>query len=192
MSLIRNITSLLNRFRQSQRGIAATEFALAAPMLIMLCLGSYEFARNTIFQLKLEKVAFTVADIVSQQESITNAQISDTLNAASQIMQPFTFDNLGIIYVSSAYRATGSANTNVIWQRSGGGTAVDSSQVGSAGITATLPNGLTLNQGNNVIVVEVYYHYEPVFRLGFLPATMTMYKTTVFKPRLGALTTNPT
>jgi Flp pilus assembly protein TadG len=186
------IKSKWNAFRKNRDGIAATEFALVAPVIILLCLGGYEFARNTLFQLKLERVAFTVADITSQADTLTNAQINDILFSATQIMQPYTFDNLGVIHISSVYRAAGSNNTNVIWKRSGGGTATDVSTVGGVGLAATLPNNLTLNEQDNVIVVEVYYNYIPSFRLGILPASINMKKTTVFKPRLGALTTSPT
>ena len=185
------IKTLLKRFCLDKNGLAALEFALAAPILILICFGGYELARFTLLTLKMEKIAFTIADVTSQNETLTNSQINDIFEAAGQIASPFEFDTLGIAYVSSAYLAEGDAFPTVLWQRSGGGTASFVSQVGTEGLTATLPNGLTLNERDNAIIAEVYYQYTPLFPVGVVSAK-TIYKSTVFKPRLGDLTTSPT
>lgn len=171
--------------------IAAVETAIAMPLLIVLCLGGFELARQTVLNLKLERAAYTLADITAQNESLTNAQIDDIFESIEEIIDPFSFGTAGIAYVSSAYLAEGEIYPEVLWQRDGGGTASYTSQVGSAGLTATLPNGLTLNERDNIIISEIYYDYTPMFSLGLFGAR-TFYKVTVFKPRLGDLTTSPT
>lgn len=179
-----------NGLLRNNQGLAAVEFALAAPLLITLCLGGFELARYTLISLKVEKIAFTVADVTSQNKTLTNSQINDIFEAAEQIAAPFEFSTIGVVYITSAYRATGDAYPTVRWQRSYGN-AASVSQIGTAGLTATLPNGLTINQRDNVIISEVYYQYTPIFSLGLIGPS-TLYKTTIFKPRLGDLTTSPT
>ena len=183
--------NLFKTFRSDKNGIAAVEFALAAPILITLLLGGFELARYSLLNLKMEKVAFTIADVISQNETLTISQIGDVFEATEEIASPFEFGSLGVVYVTSAFRDTGDSFPTVLWQQSGSGTANFASQIGTVGLTATLPNNLDINERDNVIVSEVYYQYTPVFSLGLISPT-TIYKTTVFKPRLGDLTTSPT
>lgn len=190
MSLI-NLTAKLKAFRQSERGLAAVEFALAAPLIILLCLGGFELSRYTLLNQKIEKIAFTVADVTSQNETLTNSQIQDIFEAAGQIADPFDFNTNGLAIVTSVYQAVGDEYPEVNWQRCGGGSGTFTSDIGSEGLTATMPNGLELNERDNVIISEVYYAYEPMFTLGLFEAK-NIYKTTIFKPRLGDLTTSPT
>jgi hypothetical protein len=76
--------------------------------------------------------------------------------------------------------------TKISWQCHGGGTQARDSRIGEVGDTVSLPGGLTIDADDNVIVAEVYYRYEPVFDM--LPIADEVYKTAVFRPRLGALT----
>lgn len=193
MNLIKPWLVRLKRFIKASEGIAALEFALAAPILFTLFLGAFEFTRYILIVQKTEKIAYSISDIVSQYESLTNAQLNDIFIASTQLMEPYTFGHLGKVYVSSVQKSTTYPNpTNIIWQRNGGGTLAASSQVGSEGYGATLPNSLALSDGENVIVSEVYYTYTPIFTMGGLLATTVLYRTSVFKPRLGNLTTAPT
>jgi Flp pilus assembly protein TadG len=177
---------------KNQHGVAAIEFALAAPMLISMLLGISELSRFILVHAKAEKVAFTMSDLVSQteQESLTNAEITQMMDAASEVMNPFTFGAEGVVIITSVGR-TGTNQPTVRWQRSGGGTFSSSSQIGSVNANASLPAGFTMADKENVIVAEVYYRFTPIFGAQIL-GTQTIYKTAYFKPRLGALTAAPT
>jgi Flp pilus assembly protein TadG len=173
-----------------QRGVAATEFALAIPFLVLLLLGGFELSRYVILHQKLEKVAYTIADVVSQSEVITIAQLDQAVLAAGQIMEPFSFTQSGVVFVSSVYQNTGAVPT-VRWQYSGGGILAAASALGIVGAVATMPNGLVLNNKDNIIVCEVFFRYTPLFSGGILGDHEDIYKVTIFKPRLGVLTTPP-
>lgn len=181
----------MKQFADNTQAIAAVEVALAAPMIMVLCLVGFELSRYTLINQKIEKIAFTIADVTSQNETLTNSQIQDIFEATGHISEPFDFNANGIAFVTSVYLADGNEYPTVNWQRSGGGTASYTSQIGTQGLTATLPNALELNVRDNVIISEVYFRYEPLFSLGLVGAS-DMYKTTIFKPRLGDLTTSPT
>lgn len=174
-----------------QRGIAATEFALSLPLLMVLMLGSIELTRYVIIHQKLEKVAYTIADVVSQSDTVTIAQLNQAVLAAATIMDPYEFENSGVVYITSVYQSSSVTPPTVRWQYHGGGTLTHISNIGDVNSVATLPNGLTLNVGDNVIISEVFFSYEPFLNGGVFEDNEELYKVTVFKPRLGALTTPP-
>ena len=183
--------NIARRFARDQHGVAAMEFALCAPLLMTLFVGGYEISRYLIVTLKVEKTAFTVADVVSQSSALTLSEMNQYVSAATQIMLPYSFAADGRVIVSSVYQTGTTPPSTVRWQYSGGGSLVRSSQVGNVNGAASLPTGMTLADRENVIVAEVFYRYQPYFTLGVL-SPRDIYHTAIFKPRLGALTSPPT
>lgn len=172
-----------------ERGIAAVEFALSLPFLILLFFGTFELFRSILINQKLEKLSYTVSDVVAQQSSITQSQLAQIMTAASEVMDPFPFGTNGVVIVSSVYKQ-GTSPPVVKWQYKGGGSLNRNSMVGPVNADATLQNGLTLNDKDNIIVSEVFYSYGPLLGDAIMSDTEA-YKTAVFKPRLGVLTTAP-
>ena len=144
-----------------RRGVAATELAIALPMLMLLMLGGAELSRYVSTHLKLEKISYTIADVTSQEDSATIAGLDQTLLAASTIMEPFEFPPNGVVFITSVAR-TGSGAATVMWQYSGGGTLEQESNIGNVGEVASLPGNFTLNASENVIISEVFYLYQPL------------------------------
>jgi Flp pilus assembly protein TadG len=173
-------------------GVAAMEFALNLPILLLLSFGGFEVSRFLLIQQKTDKIAYIVADVISQSTSsnLSNTQINQILIAAAKVMEPMTFGADGYVIVNSVTK-TGTNAPKVSWQRTGGGTMTKASQVGVANGTATMPGGITLADKDNVIVVEVFYRYTPLFGAGYL-ASQQFYRAAMYKPRLGSLTTAPT
>ena len=174
---------------RDEHGLAAVEFALVLPMLAAMFLGGFELNRFILVHQKVEKVTYTVADVVAQSQSVTQSQLDQIFIAAEEIMQPYDFGDDGVVIVTSVSKS-GTENPKVRWRYTGGGTLSRSSTVGAVDATASLPGGLTLNAGDNVIVAEVYYRYHPVLE-GTAVSESDIYKTAIFKPRLGALVTTP-
>lgn len=174
----------------SQRGVAAVELALVFPMLLILLLGGLDLTRYMLFHQKTERVAFSVADMVAQSSAVTKVQMDDIVLAAGQIMRPFSFTAEGVVIVSSVYKDPAQSFPTIRWQYSGGGTLARSSKIGILNGTPTLPNGLTLNDKDNVIIAETYYLFSPTFNSGYTPQS-DIYKIAIYKPRLGALLSLP-
>ena len=70
--------NLINRSRPwgrirdaARRGLAATEFALTLPIWVTMLLGATDGAYCLLVNEKADRIAFTVADIVSQYQGIT-------------------------------------------------------------------------------------------------------------------------
>ncbi|MBN8543549.1 MAG: pilus assembly protein [Alphaproteobacteria bacterium] len=179
------------QFLRNESGIAVTEFAIASGFFMILLLGGFELSRAVLVNQKVEKVAYITADVTSQATVLTADQMDEYLLAASQVMDPFEFAENGVVIVTSVERDPGDVQ-RIRWQYEGGGSLEAESRVGLAvGVTAVLPEGLIINERDNVIVAEVFYRYTPMFAANGLYEETDIYKTAVFKPRLGALTTAP-
>lgn len=176
--------------KASQRGVSALEFALTLPILIALLVGTADTAYMLLLSQRVDRIAYSVTDILTQSESLSQTDITTTMLAAAQLMQPFPFGSDGIVIVTSLYKPSGLA-TKICWQQPGGGTLPRTSKIGAYGAVPTLPSGLTLNDNENVIVSEVYYAFKPMFiNAGYLEAD-DMYRIAVYKPRLSKLCDTP-
>ena len=183
--------SAQSKNRWQERGIAAAEFALTLPIWITMMLGAADGTYFLIVNEKTDRIAYTVTDVVTQYQSVSIANLNDIVKAAAQLMDPFPFNTNGIVIVSSVYKPAGQ-NPVIKWQYAGGGTLVKSSRIGTTGGAPTLPNGLTLNDNDNVIISEVYYNFAPMFVNEHLFTTETLYRIGIYKPRLSPLITTPT
>ncbi|MFW0777334.1 MAG: TadE/TadG family type IV pilus assembly protein [Rickettsiales bacterium] len=178
----------LHNFKRDQGGLAYLEFAVTLPFLLVLFMGSVEVTRFIIAAQKVEKSASTISDVVAQSETISVAQLDQLIAAVGEVMQPFEFGTDGYVIITSVSKNEGSPAL-VNWQYKGGGSWTQSSQVGGPGSTANLPNGLTLNNKDTVIVAEVYFNYSPMMANNGVIEISPLYKVGVFKPRLGDLQT---
>ena len=186
---------MMKRFRRSQDGLAYLEFALCLPFLIALLMGSIEVSRYILIAQKVDKTASTLSDIISQGKTISTTDLNNMIYASSQVMSPYSMGTNGYVIVSSV-KQTGAYNSGnparVDWQYTSSGTNgawTQTSQIGSVGYAAALPGGMTLNDKDNVIVTELFYNYKPLIATNGVISGTTIYKVSVFKPRLGDLST---
>ena len=93
-------------------GNVAVEFALAAPVLLLLMLGSAEMARFVILHQKMDRVATTISDLVSRAETISETQLDDIFEAIGEVATPFDIANLGVVIVSSITNPTETAQSS--------------------------------------------------------------------------------
>ena len=113
-------------------GVAAVEFALILPLMLLLYLGSAETTQSVMASRKAAVAARTLTDLVSQQSANTNmtdAVMADIFNAASAIMQPFTTGasalslNVAAVSFTAYTSAPSSALKPYVWVPSQSATA---------------------------------------------------------------------
>jgi Flp pilus assembly protein TadG len=176
----------INKLLTSNQGLAAVEFALALPLLILLVFGSVEVTRSILITQKLERVSSTLSDVVSQLQNVTGAQMGQIITASGQVMLPYDFGADGYAIVSSITK-TGTNAPIINWQYKSTGT-VQASHIGVSGGVATMPSNFTMVDKDTVIVTEVFYNYKPIL-LGIIYNSGQLYRVNIYKPRLGNLTT---
>ena len=173
------------RLLACRAGNVAVEFALAAPVLIMMMLASAELARFVILHQKMDRVATTISDLVSRAETINESELEDIFTAASEVAYPFDLADLGVVIVSSVTNPDGNGPI-VAWQRSGGGSYSGTSQVGTEGDDATLTGDFEVREGETAIISEVYFDFTP-FISELIVAPQVVYRSAHHRPRLGTL-----
>ena len=174
-----------HRMKKDQRGSVLVEMAFILPVLVTMILAGVELSRYVLLQQKLDAIAITTADLVSQREQISVATIDQIFAAADHVIAPFAFGSDGIVVVTSV-SASGGNGPRVDWQRSGGGMLSASSTIGTPGGAATLPSGFQVRDGENAIISEVFYNYMPLLQTAFFTNTQT-YHRALFRPRFGDL-----
>jgi Flp pilus assembly protein TadG len=179
---------LAYRFIRRNEGIAATEMALIAPVLLTLFLGCAETGLLVRTHFQAAQMASTIADVIARYKSVTSADIASIFAVSAEVMGTRDFDEHGTVVLSSI-ATDDKGKATVAWQCTGGQLG-NASRIGTAGRQASLPGGLVLDKDDNVIIAEVFYRYRPL--LGWNAPDVTLaYKTALFRPRLGDLTTAP-
>lgn len=182
---------------EGKRGIAALEFALVLPLLMIVFLGIVEFARFSIAHQKIEKLVHSMADFTTQGTTVSTQDLATFSGVAAQIMSPLPFSGT-IIFSSvvnnpaSAAPCNGRNSPCIIWMGACLGNAA--SQLGVSGTSPPTNFPLVgMAAGQNVIVAELSYNYQPLisYTASVIPSlkAQTIYRNAVYKPRQGTLTT---
>jgi Flp pilus assembly protein TadG len=183
-------TRPLRGFAKDQRGVAAVEFALVLPIVLLLMLGCYEIPRLVLIHQKIARTASGVADLVSQaDEPMTASQLTDVYSAAGAMMDPYDVVADGAVIITSINNPAGTGAT-ITWQRRTG-SELTASKVGTGpGQTPTLPAGLMPAGGESVLVAEVYFNYSPIFTSLIYDGSL-LYRASYTRPRNDNLMTQP-
>ncbi len=145
----------LREFRADEEAVAAIEFAIVLPFMLLLCMGGVELGNGLAINVKVTETVHTIADIVSQNKCVTTAQVTGILSASSKVLSPY--DSTKAVVTVSEVQPTGDGLTaKVIWSQSLNGTAR------TAGTTVNLPTALTgVPTSSGLILGEATYFYTP-------------------------------
>jgi len=183
------MTSLSLRVRQlgiDSSAVAATEFAIVVPFMLLLYIGGVELGDAMSISAKVSKTAHTVADLVSQNTQVTASKMQAILGASTATIAPYRVtggagESLITVTVSEV-STDSSGKATIQWSQSFNGTTVSTGR--PAGQRMTLPPSLTGTQNNNVsfILSEVAYAYTP--NLGYtISGTITLRDSHYLFPR---------
>ncbi|TAN27926.1 MAG: hypothetical protein EPN31_09630 [Castellaniella sp.] len=197
------------RRRRARRGVAALEAVIVLPLMVFIIIGGVEMYLYTRVMAVMDRVAFTLANSISIQTSLTddsNCTSPDHICTygvlVPTLLMPLAPKNAAVIisvYATntpfnggppSAWTNISSPNhgwTKIVYQ--GASAATPTSQISAA----TLPTSIisrNLQTADTVIVVEVFYKYQPFafsgafFKLFFNPQ---QYSRALIRPRYADL-----
>jgi Flp pilus assembly protein TadG len=167
---------MLNRPRTiwtHQGGLAAVEFALILPVMLVLFFGIVETSMALGAKASVTSIAATAADLIAQESTVSSADEQNVFNAASAILYPHpvsstskgvTTSLLKIVISSIVYdKDNPTTSGKVAWSDSSTGSGAR-----TVGSTYTYPAdainpGNTANlvdAGGSIILVEVTYNYS--------------------------------
>lgn len=152
------LSDRLRQLRRDNAGVAAVEFALVAPVMILLYFGLAEYCQAMMADRKVSHVASSIGDLVAQSDQISNADMTDIFTIGKTLVAPFS----GTILKLRVTSVTVDANNvpKVDWSDGSGLTAL------SKGATVTLPKNAAdntkffINKGETVIMSEAQYLYD--------------------------------
>lgn len=167
-------------FRKSKDGVAAVEFALLLPVMISLFFGVVELSLALLCRADVSVMASTAADLISQVNAASNADITNVYAAAGTILYPYYDPSNGsakptIRLTSVTYDPVTKSTTSgkVAWTCMQNGSGTPSLPTPTVGGTMTLPQALMTANGS-VIISEVAYQYvSPTTNVITGPINMT-------------------
>jgi len=163
------------RFARAKDGLAALEFALIAPVMIIMFFGVIELSSAVDCNSRVSRVTSTVGDLVAQETTVSTADTTNAFNAANAILFPFAAANARIVV--SSLVDDGHGATKVAWSDA------QNTSPRSVASTVTVPAGLvTSGSGGSVIFTEISYTFRPAVPY-FLGASITLTDTFYAKPR---------
>ncbi|HEY3680208.1 MAG TPA: TadE/TadG family type IV pilus assembly protein [Bradyrhizobium sp.] len=199
----RRLRLFARKLLADRRGVAAIEFAMLVPIMLVLFFGTVEFSVGVAANRKVSLMAQTLSDLTSRSISVSDTDISNFFAAGTGIMTP---------YVAPTYNATSSqiselwidpstGHARVQWSKATG-TGYVALAVGS---TVTLPttNGGDLVvrdttgaivAGQYLIYTQVKFLYQPVvnYKIGGTAPTFTLTDVAYTRPRQAACVIYPT
>jgi Flp pilus assembly protein TadG len=185
-----SIRAACARFRHDRRGIAAVEFAFIAPILLAMYFLTMEVSQAIETNKKLSRVGSMVADLVTQQGSVTKADLEAIMKIADTTLLPY-HRSAPNIYITGISIGGDPLKATVAWSRQvvGGNYAT----VTKSGNEVTVPASLMIANSFLVRVVSTL-QYRPVITwtaqgkgmLGLAAAfdSLSMGETYYLRPRM--------
>lgn len=167
----------LAAFWRDRRGVSAVEFALLAPVLILLYCGMAELTQAMMAQRRLSNIASAIGDLVAQGAQTGPAKTADIFRIGDTIMAPFPTSALKMCLASVTSDATG--KDTVAWSKAST-TGMTNCPAASAVLT-DIPVGV-LPASQSVILARVSYSYDSPIKL-VLPNSMVFNRTYYLRPR---------
>lgn len=153
------IGRIARRFASARSGVAAVEFAFIAPVLLSLYFVTMEVSQAIEVNKKVGRVGSMVADLLTQQQSITKSEVNAILEIGESILQPYNRSSGKITVTAIQISDDDSPDVEVVWSRKleNGSTA----QAASPGSSTTVPEKLKIRD-TFLIRVESELSYQPV------------------------------
>lgn len=157
----------------NEKGVSAVEFALIAPVMILIYFGCIELSLLMRADRRVTSTASSLGDLTARLVTATDADMQELYSAAAVIMQPYPAETARMRITSVV--DNGDGITRVGWS--------DGFNMAPYTVNAliTVPAGLVTTPGS-VIVAEVEFEYESSIGL-VLSTSRTLKDVFYLRPR---------
>lgn len=164
-------------FWRDRRGVSAVEFALIAPLLIVMYCGMAELTQAMMAQRRLSNITSAIGDLVAQGTQTGPLKTADMFKIGDTIMAPFPTTTLKMCLASVASDSTG--KDTVAWAQPSVSGMADCPAKGA--VLTTVPTAV-LPANQTVILARATYTYTSAIKL-VLPRNLTFTRTYYLRPR---------
>jgi Flp pilus assembly protein TadG len=153
----------LRRLWQAESGVAAVEFSLILPILVVLWIGGVEVTSALSVDRRLNNLASSIGDLTARCKQLTYDDVDDIFSIAPGAMYPYGGDTLaalvseGMSLRLTAVDVDDEGDATVAWSRAQG--TQTAHNVG-ASMNTQVPETLRVPE-SQLIMSEVYYTYRP-------------------------------
>jgi len=177
----------VRRLLNDRSGLAAVEFAMIFPMMVVMFFGVLELSAAISVDRKATLVARTLSDLTSQMESVANTDLINFGEAAKAIMTPYPGSPL-ISSVTEVYVDKVTAVPRVQWSKGltidgAGVVAIAPTDPHNKGDIVVLPPTIVAAKGTYVIWSKVSYKYTPAIGYMVAKTGMTFNDAAYTRPR---------
>ncbi|MEW9807279.1 TadE/TadG family type IV pilus assembly protein [Mesorhizobium marinum] len=179
------------RLRRDRRGVAALEFALIVPLLLMLYFVTMEVAQAIEANKKVGRVGSMVADLVTQQQTMSKTELEGIMRIGEATLQPYnrSAPNIEITAIEVTDEAT--PKIQVVWSRKLVNGSFSAGK--TVGTPVVIPPALRI-KGSFLVRADATLAYQPVITwaasakstLGLASAfdSIAMSETYYLRPRM--------
>jgi len=154
-------------------GLAAVEFAFILPLMLVLFFGTIEFSQGVAVDRKITIMARTLADLTSQNTSVTTTQLNNFFPAATAVMTPYPSAPVHAT-LSELYVEPNSLQARVQWSVGAAPRSVSS--------IVSIPTQLQIG-GTYLIFAEVNYLFVPIIGYVMAPGGIVLSDVAYTRPR---------
>ncbi|MGY8663281.1 TadE/TadG family type IV pilus assembly protein [Bradyrhizobium sp. UFLA05-109] len=160
-------------FGADSRALAATEFAVVVPLMLVMFFGTVEFSSAIAIDRKVTIMARTLSDVTSQSTSVGDTDMTNFFAASYGIMTPYYDSSVTSATISELYVDPTTKVAHVQWSKG--------SSARSQASVVSIPSTLAIG-GTYLIFSEVSYVYTPT--IGYaLKSAITLSDVAYTRPR---------
>jgi Flp pilus assembly protein TadG len=172
---------LCRRFVASTRAVAAVEFAMIMPVMLIMFLSSFDAGNGIAIYLKVRAATYTLGAITNQYNTIQSTDMTAITGATASVLAPYP--SSPTIVVISQIKATSNSAATVSWSYS----PTSGSALAAGSTINNLPTNLAKNTCNNtypcyLIFAQVSYTFTPQFG-SFMTGPITLSDNLYVTPR---------
>lgn len=175
-----------SRFLRDRNAIAATEFAVIVPIMLVMFFGTVEFSSGMAVDRNVSLMARTLANLASQSQAVSAADLTVFYSASTKIMVPY----VPPMYpapnqtITELYIDPSSGNARVQWSQGTAPRSVSSIVVIPSSLIARNPTTNAINSNQYILMAEVNVLYTPTIGYVMAPAGLTLSDVAYTLPRV--------
>jgi Flp pilus assembly protein TadG len=167
-------------------GIAATEFAVIVPIMLVMFFGTVEFSSGLAADRKVTLMARTLADLTSQSGSVNDADLANFRAASGAIMYPYstpytsqpTNSTITELYIDPV-----SGNARVQWSVGSAPRTIGSVVSIPPSLISRDPNTNAIIANQYLLFSEISFQYVPTIGYVMVPGGVSLSDVAYTRPR---------
>ena len=173
--------ALLGRTLCDQRGVALLEFALIAPLMILMYFGLAELSQAVIASRHTNHATSTLGDLVSQCSNINDTDLSNIWAATPDVMSPLPSSGSNTTQRVTSIVVNSSGVPQVAWSQVPPNQTTPAAYPLNQTISNLPANVVSTTPGDSVIMGESAYSFA--FAINIFNHPLVFNDVTYFKPR---------